>query len=351
MAERYLLFDAGCLACSRLARDIEHATDGRIVARSLREPAMQTLLDGAQPGWRWEPTLVEVDGARARAYTGAALRAKLFLVVGPRRTLRVAHLVRRAPVSVSPVPPTQAAGAGEQIGRQRLLARGAALLGGAILVGKLSPQHLAAAAGSEGPQGHHNLIRLPSDSPLVEHLKQHPAILEASTQFGTPNWDGVYRADYEHDNTRRTAYMILYPVAAHGATTFLMVDDPASSDISVAGQVTRPDRETIVFAWSTAAGQHLGTITIKNGHVTATPPLERPLAGAELATAGPATLGQTRPQFNGGCFFACVGFVVRGACYYECITCAAFPDPFNPGCIACAGCAGVSAIGCAIACR
>ncbi len=42
--KRYLLFDSGCSICSKLAHNIEEIAEGWLVARSLGERSMQTLL-------------------------------------------------------------------------------------------------------------------------------------------------------------------------------------------------------------------------------------------------------------------------------------------------------------------
>ncbi len=57
---RYLLFDSGCSKCTEIAQAVEQAAQGWLEARSLRDPAMQRLLDAARPDWRWEPTSLEV---------------------------------------------------------------------------------------------------------------------------------------------------------------------------------------------------------------------------------------------------------------------------------------------------
>lgn len=135
--ERSLLFDSGCAACTKLARAIEHDTEGWLAARSLHEPEIQALLDRARPGWRWEPTLLEVDGDQVRAFTGLALRARLVAGLGPRRAWRVARLVRQVGMPLG----------GVDLGRRSLLQRGGALLAGLALFGP-RPSLL-----QQGPQG------------------------------------------------------------------------------------------------------------------------------------------------------------------------------------------------------
>lgn len=48
---RYLLFDSGCTACTRVALQVEQIANGWIRVRSLSDPAMQTLLTRGSPKW------------------------------------------------------------------------------------------------------------------------------------------------------------------------------------------------------------------------------------------------------------------------------------------------------------
>lgn len=99
---RYLLFDSGCSVCSELARNVEYQSKGRLSAQSLGDLKVQEWLEQAKPGWQWEPTLLELEERRARAFTGVSLRVQLLRVLGLRRSWQVARLVariHRAPVS------------------------------------------------------------------------------------------------------------------------------------------------------------------------------------------------------------------------------------------------------------
>ena len=109
--QRYLLFDSGCSVCTRLADEIECASDGWLAAHSLRDPDVKTLLDAAKPGWHWAPTLLEVQDGRPRVFTGLQMRARMALGHGERGGCcskstalshsAVAHLRRRAAVFLS----------------------------------------------------------------------------------------------------------------------------------------------------------------------------------------------------------------------------------------------------------
>lgn len=123
---RYLLFDAGCNVCLKLARNIERIAEGWLIARSLGDRSMQALLKESKPGWRWEPTLLEIANEDVRVFTGPALAAKIIMGLGLRRASRIARLMHQA--QASPQDKIDA-------GRRRFLRQGGALLVAAPLVG------------------------------------------------------------------------------------------------------------------------------------------------------------------------------------------------------------------------
>lgn len=96
--QRYLLFDSTCSVCSGLARDVEKHSDGRLDAQSLYDSKIQQLLDKATPNWPWEPTVLEVEDGRPRAYTGLSMRIRLLYVLGPRSSWRIARLMARTQI-------------------------------------------------------------------------------------------------------------------------------------------------------------------------------------------------------------------------------------------------------------
>lgn len=112
----------GCSVCTNLAHAIEREMGGKLTARSLRDPEVQQWLNRAKPGWQWEPTLLEVHGEVIRAYTGLRMRARLAVVLGPRKGLRVAQLVQQVLLPKADV----------NQGRRTFLQRGAMLAGGAF---------------------------------------------------------------------------------------------------------------------------------------------------------------------------------------------------------------------------
>ncbi len=127
--KRYLLFDSDCSRCSRLAAGIARQSDGRLSVRSLRDPQMQDALTRGRPGWRREPTLLEIEGSKTYVFTGLTLRAQLLMVLGPRRAWRVAQLVARERTPLGDVDES----------RRALIKRGAALAAAVAGLALLGP--------------------------------------------------------------------------------------------------------------------------------------------------------------------------------------------------------------------
>lgn len=100
--ERYLLFDSSCTTCSKIAAKVKNETNGRIVARSLHDGKIKEILDQARPGWRWEPTLIEINGDTTRVYTGFHMRLRFIAVLGFRRAWSLAEVIQSELVSSKP---------------------------------------------------------------------------------------------------------------------------------------------------------------------------------------------------------------------------------------------------------
>ena len=88
-------FDAGCSACSDLARRIEQRTGDRLAVRDLADPEVrrwrsEALGDNAP----WSPTLLEVGGSGVRAWVGWRMGWALGRLLGPATTLRVMRALR-----------------------------------------------------------------------------------------------------------------------------------------------------------------------------------------------------------------------------------------------------------------
>jgi len=95
---RYILFDSSCSLCTDVAADIEHASGGALTGESLYSRRAKGWLDTARPGWKFEPTLVEVQDEQVRAYTGMAMRARMLTILNPLQLLKIARVVQAAGV-------------------------------------------------------------------------------------------------------------------------------------------------------------------------------------------------------------------------------------------------------------
>lgn len=175
---RYLLFDSGCSLCSGLATDIAVASDGRLAARSLHDPAMQEAVKRVRPEWRWEPTLLEVQGENAHVFTGFALRAQLLTVLGPRRAWRVAQLVARAQTSLGDVDES----------RRAVVKRGASLAAGVVGLALFGPSTSHAQDGSVTAAS----LRRPGRNSQREGVESWKVVQRGSN----------YEATFTHKNPR-----------------------------------------------------------------------------------------------------------------------------------------------------
>ncbi len=96
--KHYILFDSGCAQCADVAAEIEKASGNNLRGLSLYAPEAKELLDRARPGWKFEPTLVQVDGETVRAYTGLAMRTHMVTFLNPLQLLKIARVAQKAGV-------------------------------------------------------------------------------------------------------------------------------------------------------------------------------------------------------------------------------------------------------------
>lgn len=96
--QHFILYDSGCAQCDDLAAKIEKASGGALVGMSLYAREAKQWLDRARPNWKFEPTLLQVDGEHVRAYTGMSMRAHLLTFLNPLQLLKVARVVQQAGV-------------------------------------------------------------------------------------------------------------------------------------------------------------------------------------------------------------------------------------------------------------
>ena len=87
-------FDAGCMKCSELAKRIEEAVGDKLEVRSLHHPQVEYWREQALgKSAPWAPTLIEVGGARNKAWTGLWMGVALSRRLGPKNTWRVMQVL------------------------------------------------------------------------------------------------------------------------------------------------------------------------------------------------------------------------------------------------------------------
>jgi hypothetical protein len=111
-----LAFDAGCVACSRMAQRVQAVTGTAVQVRGLSEPAVRQWRERALgPAAPWAPTLLAVAGEQVRAWTGAALSVRLARLLGARRAVRVVRSLAEVQGAA------EVGSGGAETGRRRLL--------------------------------------------------------------------------------------------------------------------------------------------------------------------------------------------------------------------------------------
>lgn len=130
--ERYLVYDAQCTTCNRLAETIQNSVGGKLEAIDIQGDRAKKLLDRAYPaGWERNPYLVTLDDGHVGAWTGTGAALRLAWLMGPRKALRLWSLAHRSGV---PLPPGSKAATVYDVSRRRFLKASMAVasLGGVI---------------------------------------------------------------------------------------------------------------------------------------------------------------------------------------------------------------------------
>ena len=322
--ERYLLFDAQCLTCSKLAQAVTSTTNGWMTARSLHDPQMQSLLAQTQNSQKWEPTLLEVQDDQVRVYRGMALRFKLLSGLGLKRTMDLLQALH------------QTVHHNDQLSasRRSFLTKGRMLAGGLLVAVGIEPllssHAFAAKPNSTGP-----LTTTSLSAETARQLVQHSKTFqEAVSHLGEPNWDLSHAYQYTDSSGKG---VVLFFAGSTNTTTFLALDDPTASNTSIGliGQLTHQSATQAELVWKTHTGEVLATqIFSQDGKSTVTP-----------ATQQPQTVS---PNFNVGCFIHCLGGNVSASCVMSCITCVQVP--LSLACVVCGICAGPAGVKCAKQC-
>jgi hypothetical protein len=299
--QRYLLFDSGCSRCRNLAADVEREAGGLLAARSLDDASMRALLDRARPGWRWEPTLLVVEGDRVRAYTGAMLAGRLVAAAGPRRAARIARLAQaRRPVRED---------------RRRFLR----VSGSALAVLAMVPwQAKAAAAAVTGGS-------LEAGDRVLAALRDRADVREAEARYGKAVWAAAQLSTPGPALAAKGAHqVVVLPLGSAGAALIAGHDpDPAAPVLVID---PRRDGDGMTMDLRTPGGGDLGGLRSRAGG---------PWQYAEPSgEAGVAAI-------SWGCFGYCIKAYlpsIGGICGATCSSCATTLNvAWCAGCVACAG--------------
>ena len=230
--ERYLLFDSGCNMCTKLAYDIEQEAGDWLVAHSLRDLKIQALLKKIKPNWRWEPTLLEIDGEQTKIFTGYAMASKILMELGIRRAWHIAQLVN----------PTSIRAHGTNLERRRFLKQSGALLTGLSLLGIPGLRHTVALFMQEEWQTYHDEdygfeLQFPADWQVNTTIKQPISLID--------NEAIIKRVAFSPPQSGFVMYLDIWLNHGHDfnswlswyAETRLMEEMPTVSNASVTGQL------------------------------------------------------------------------------------------------------------------
>jgi len=311
--QRYLLFDGGCSSCTAIARQVEQESNGWLTVKSLDDAEMRRLLDKHRPGWKFQPTLITVDGAEVTISTGISLSARIGAALGLRRAARVASLVMKNQSS------KPASGANPT---RRSVLRGVGV-GAAALIGLAAMPGTASASEPEGdPDG-----EVLTGAALAEVL--FAAKAEPSFQEALSNIDGLGFITHESE---AVAFR-----ATSGDTLLLSFHDSIANPGSLAALVAHEinadgSRRTVIeeIARDAGAGEDAGLEALSVRRLG--------VDGVQTMMAGP-------PEYF-ACMLGCVGVTCAGPA----TTCMRIPN--LPAALACiAGVCGFKAYRCHRTCR
>lgn len=321
--QRYLLFDSGCQTCSSLAQLVADESHGWLDIHSLREPAMQELLHRGRPGWKWEPTLLTIEGEQVEVFTGWQLRMQMVRGLGLRRAGRIAQLISQFPgTSVT-----------DSSRRRQFLKVGGAVVGGLALgLGFGLPKASLAASGSPITT---DATPLALTDPVIASMKTSRHVRLASKHFGAPDWSRVFKFTYGPQ--KKTGYGVFLQGGDTRASTVLFFGRAprrrGSAKPQSAGKQRRHSRP-LVFRLTADAHEH--------AKVEWFTPSATLVAVAAVTKSGPTALTPVAPdgsvQPNSfKCAVIC-GAVLAQACRADCIACGVAPNPVDCGlCAVCVG--------------
>jgi hypothetical protein len=324
----YLLFDASCAACSSTAQRVTELGRGRIVARSLQDPAIQARLDELHPGWTVEPLLLEETSAGARVLSGMTMRRRIVQELGVRRGLEVWRLSREAGAVRASSP---------GMTRQRFLRRAAAAAGGAALTGPAAAAAASAAGGRGGRVNRAAAELLGADAPAVKRLRSSRVVAQAGRAFDGIDLSGALRVPA----TAETPETL---VVSLGQTAVLIVADHATASETGLVLESAETNAGLELVWKQPDGSSIGTTRIAHdGRVHSVA-----ATGATFVDGRRTSGARAAAVPFVECFVACVGLSGVTNCADDCLKCAA--TKFPPTCVTCLSCAGSKAIKCARQC-
>jgi len=313
--ERVLLYDAECVHCTAVAREVTRQSNGKIGIRSLHDPEIRTMLDRIKPGWNFRPMLLETDHDRVRARAGADMAVALVGAVGVRSAITLAG-ARERDARVS----TTGAGA---LSRRAAL-RGGAVTALAVMFGArtaLAQVDIPACAGVEGTP------TTVSDTATLAQLRSHSQVKAAARAFGRPDWDAVLHVRGSHP-----VYVFSHPdnvytaVGSNGpAVSFRLGDQEGKGTITWMG--------TNGNVWALSV---LGSDRVM-----------RTTSALALPAQHDASDIPALPAGWYACFTDCVGKCVTTSCAHTCFYASHGHIGQKAACLACAG---LGAWGCAFDC-
>jgi predicted DCC family thiol-disulfide oxidoreductase YuxK len=314
-----LLFDSSCAPCSNLARLIGnlHITDLQVAP--LHDPEVRQAFERAGRPVPTEPALVDLDPARLRVWTGAALRIRLVRLIGLRRARAILGLLAAEAVARTE---RVAGGADRQPGRFRrrgILTATAAGIGAAVF-GR------AATASAAAPK--ESVTHLPPE--IRERVLAAQPARQAVDAWGAIDSTSALLVVAE-DGLRVAAL----PHAGNSAVTYVRADDLSGPGITL---VVDPGRNSLRYHMTT--GQPLVEQSIA--------------ADGTVRTANIADTGGAQPdniRTFAICIGVCLGASIAQNCVNSCASCALGGLGAIVNCPLCAACAGVNGVRCAYDCR
>ncbi len=338
--ERFLLFNAGCVLCSQLARSIEDESSGWLTVRSLRDTEMQSLLDKANVSRQWKPTLIEVDGENIHVFRGLHLELQLLIGLGPQKAWRIAQMAH----DINSSPRSDKTNAS----RRSFFARSGAAVAGVALglgLGNSVFDQNAHAEIMSTEQNSRTITRIDLNDAVIKQLRQMDVVQRANIHFGIPSWQEVYKV--EDQRTHEAVYMIPYGSQKSSPlvkATFLAIAGSSLQGLEkgVVGQLIHADAQAQVFAWLTPDAHHLVTTKAHKDR-------QVEVSTQNIYSLGAKGVVPATTDSKISCFNTCLySYRLNQVCVAICDQCYITGGP--PRCTLCYACAGADYSICLLRC-